>query len=182
MVLQHESRMATVIYQLIGAPDTGKQEVAEKLRSFLNEGECAEGCFDIFSDTTNLGGDFGYLTDYRLELLVAAERATRVPSDANKIHTHSLIDSVAYVGLQVKAFLESDETNPDAIRWSTAFNACLQMLIDSKEPDRVFYLPYEGDDDKARELDEAIQDVLDTLEIPYTEINPSEEVATWVSN
>jgi hypothetical protein len=38
------------------------------------------------------------------------------------------------------------------------------------------------DDDKARDLDEAIQDVLDTLDIPYTEIKPSEEAATWISN
>jgi hypothetical protein len=82
----------------------------------------------------------------------------------------------------VKDLLEFDQSNPDVLRWGTAFNAALQMLIDSKQPDHILYLPYEGDDDSARDLDEAIQDVLDTLDIPYTEIKPSEEAATWVSN
>jgi hypothetical protein len=169
-----------MIYQLVGAPDTGKEQVALSLRAFLNEGEC-EDCFDYDPKRLTLAHEQGgYLTDYRSELLIAANRAT-APADRNLVLTHSLIDSVAYVGLQVKALLEEDDTNPDVIRWGTTFNACLQMLVDSKQPDRVLYLPYEGDDDKARDLDEAIQDVLDTLEISYTEINPSEEVATWIS-
>jgi hypothetical protein len=166
-----------VIYQLLGAPDTNKQDIAEKLRAYLNEG------YDIVQDLAldYPNGDFGFLADYREELLLAVHRATRSVKDQDLILTHSLIDSVGYAGLKVKDLLEQDDTNPDVIRWGATFNVILQMLMDGFKVDHLLYIPYEGDDSNSIDLDAALVDILDTLDMDYTEIDPSEEAAKWIS-
>lgn len=169
-----------MIYTLVGAPDTGKETVANNLRSFLNEGEC-DNCFQIVADPER--EDLGFLVDYRSELHIAATRAINtVGKDQNLIFKHTLIDSLAYAGLHVKDLLEEDLSNPDVLRWSVVFNSTLQMLVDSKQPDHILYIPYKGEEQNYIDLDDALQDVLVTLEIPYTEIDPSEEAATWTTN
>lgn len=169
-----------MIYQLIGAPGTDKERIANDLRCFLNEGEC-ENCFKIVVEPER--EDLGFLADYRSEIHLATTRAINtVGKDQNLIAKHSLLDSVAYVGLHVKDLLEEDQNNQDAIRWMSVFNVALQMLIDGKQPDRRLYIPYEGEDQNSIDLDEALQDILVTLELDYTEIDPSEEAAKWISS
>ena len=178
-----------MIYTLTGAPGSGKQDVAEKLRSFLNEGTCADDCFEIAQDLAldlqdTEYREFGFLADYREELQLAVWRATRLYKDQNLILTHSLLDNVAYSGLRLQALLEHDSTNQaEMARWGIVFDASLQMLVDAKNPELPVYLvPYTGDDEDSHDLENALRDVILTLELRYIEVDPEAGVDTWISN
>lgn len=174
-----------MIYIIAGAPGTNKQQVADKLRDFLNEGECADTCYEVVEDMT-ARHDFTFLSDYREDLLLSAHRATRLVRDRNLIFTHTLLDSLAYAGVHVQDLFKNDQANaPDIARWSIVFDASLQMLVDSFNPvsdHGVLLIPYTGDDETSRDLDGALHEVLDTLELRYTEIDTEAGAGEWISN
>jgi hypothetical protein len=184
MVLQSTSRLedARMTYTIVGAPGSGKRDVAEKLRAFLNEGECADSCFYIVPDEVERNpDDYGFLADYRSELYLASGRATFRSIHQNIIFTHSLIDNVVYTAMRVSDMNNIDPTNPRLLMLGVTFDACLGMLIDGRQSDVTLYLPYKGEDEDAQILDGALTDTLDSLKIVYTEIDPSTEVGTWIT-
>lgn len=169
-----------MIYTLVGAPGSRKKETAEKLRDFLNEGECADSCFYIALDVAN-SETGGFLADYRMELMVATLRACKKANDDNVIFTHSLIDSTAYAALRLTGLINEDQNNPTLNMWGVTFDACLGMLVDGWKSDVTFYLPYSGDDPDSKDLDQALHDMLDELPIRFKEIDPDDEVGNWLS-
>jgi hypothetical protein len=108
-----------MIYVLAGAQGTNKLSVAEKLRAFLNEGECVDGCFSTVLDPA-IQTDYvvGFLADYRDELHLAVTRARKPSRDLNLIFTHSLLDNLAYAGVRLTGLFDQDPANTHEIaRW-----------------------------------------------------------------
>ena len=168
-----------MIYTLVGAPGT-KEDVALRLREFLNEGECADSCFKIVQDEAHESTG-GFLADYRVELMLATQRACKKANDDNVIFTHSLVDSTAYAALRLSGLLNEDPNSPNLPMWGVTFDACLGMLIDGWKSDVTLFVPYKGEDEDARDLSKALTDILDSLPINYTEIDPDAEVGTWLT-
>lgn len=169
--------MKTII---VGAPGTNKQKIAKRLWDFYDEDYLIDpdynhDFFDLDERT------FGFLVDYREELLLAAFRSTRDDS-GNMIYTHSLIDSMAYSTLRLSDSLNSATVSQIEIaRWGVTFDAILSMLTDGFKADQVLYISYRGDDQDSKDLDEALKATLDKLEISHSVIDPSDEVSKWLS-
>lgn len=163
-----------MIITIVGAPDTGKGDVALKLNESLS----------IPATSGRLLGDeilVGPLADYRTELWLAADRAI-YDRTKDRIFWHSLIDSMAYVSVRLAGIINVDPTNQLTItRWTMTFDMVLLMTQDGYKSDHTLYLPYKGDDEDSKEIDGGIRATLDSLEIPHKEINPTDEVETWLS-
>lgn len=158
-------------YVIVGAPGTGKRKVAEKLEAHLKD--------SLAIHFIDQDPDLGFLADYREELLLAAQRATYSSSDL--IFYHSLIDSMSYTSLRLTGLMNHDPTNQSEIgRWSIVFDACLSMIVDGYKADKTLYIPYQGDDQDSKDLDEALRATLESLKIDHTIIDPDTEVDTWL--
>jgi hypothetical protein len=161
-------------YIIVGAPGTGKEDIAMKLQKETNLG-ATSGWFP--------GGEIpiGFLADYRTELYLASSRAISTTEDI--ILWHSLIDSVAYASLRLTGLINFDSTNQQEMgRWGIVFDACLSMLTDGYNSDLTLYVPYKGDDQDSKDLDEALNATLNSFDIPFKTIDPQAEAGTWLSS
>ena len=158
-------------YVIVGAPGTGKEEVGRKL--------WVKTDIEPVNVKTD---DIGFLADYREELSLATSRAL-FPGDDPSIQYHSLIDSVSYAALRLTGLLNYDRENQEEIaRWAVVFDACVIMLNDGYDADTTLYIPYKGDDQDSKDLDEALRATLDAVPIAYKVIDPEAEVDTWISS
>ena len=147
---------------LVGAPGSGKRELAEAVAEALD--------IEVADDpVTVMGPDdpaVGMLTDYRIEMQMALLRALR-PSSKDEIFTHSLIDSTAYSTLKLDDMIDADADMPDTFRWILAAGAITSVAEDSFQADFIFLLPGYDDDglDFNKRLYETLVEVLE-LAVP----------------
>src|ERR687898_525551 len=109
-----------MIITVVGAPDSGKGAVVDKLHDNTN----------IPATSGPLpGGDItlGPLADYRTELWLASGRASMHTKPL--IVWHSLIDSAAYTSLRLAGILNYAPDDLQIRRWSTTLDAVLLMLM-----------------------------------------------------
>ena len=166
-------------YYLVGAPDSGKSVVTEKLSTKLEipgtSGWFPGGISEEYAE--------GLSADYRVELWIAAGRA--MYNYGNMIFTHSLLDSLAYASVRCSAALQAagGDLSPQSVRWLTTLGAISRMAHDWKKDDALFlYLPYSGNDDDSQALDDTLVAAMREYDVAYEVINPEEEPEAWLSN
>jgi len=168
---------------LVGAPDSGKFNVSDKLAAYFDEKKNPESIWAACEIDIDMGDeDGGFLYDYREELRLAVTRATSA-SDTATVSHHSLIDSNSYTVVRLLDLVNQDPTNSREIeRWFNVLGIVSIMLEDGYKADHTLYLPYLGSDSNYSDLDKALFATLKEYEIPYREIDPLGEVETWITD
>lgn len=152
---------------ILGAPDTGKRRLANGLMDRFAEEL-------IHQSETTIYDRSGYavdgLADYRVEVKIAAERAT-APKSFQKpktiLYTHSLLDSLIYSTLKYERVVSHENVDQYLLEKSVMVMTLAAAFIrDTFEYDHVFFILTDHEDKKAYES--MAKNVLDGFEIDHT--------------
>jgi len=163
-------------FVIVGAPDTNKEKISDELaRDFFTE--------QLFVHSGLFGKEpyLGMLSDYRVDTLIMAQRATLLHRvDRPTLYTHSLIDSLAYSLVRVdnqqthqNVSLKQQET------WALTMGLAGVMLRDTFKADEIFFVVGDFDPDTQYDnakLEQTIGFILDGYEMNYHVIEPENAV------
>lgn len=156
---------------LVGAPGSGKRTKGRELRDALNV-----ELYDVMGD---LYGELqlGDLSDYRTEVTIATDRLALEEG----IHTHSLIDSLAYATARLHRMLDLKNVSDDQImRWHAATAVIALMFVDSFKSDLIFFLDGNDRSEFGKTLEFALKSILEESNLSFHELTNIEEAATLV--
>ncbi len=162
---------------LIGAPESGKSDLAAKLSDALGV-RVVDGYAEALASETDLW--IGYATTYVPNLLVCLERFKRELSDPDpsRITCGTMVDTMAYCAIH-SAHVKEDSSpaaiDIDAIQAAVIMNSINFMMDENWRYDFVFYLPNKSERKLAREHDYALREVLATLSIDHTPLTDEDQ-------
>ncbi len=163
---------------LIGAPESGKSDLAVKLSEALGVRVIDNYALDLASSTDLW---IGFATSYVPNLLVCLERLKRefdVKAEAGRITCGTMVDTMAYCAVyssRVKEDSSPREIDIDAIQAATIMNSINFMMDENWRYDFVFYLPNRSERKLARVHDYALREVLATLSIDHTPLTDEDQ-------
>lgn len=146
---------------LVGAKDSGKRELANKLQEKLGDYKITPSVED-FTDPFAIGP----LADYRTELTIAIDRVYNRYID-NLIQVNSLIDSFAYSATRLMSVLESDN-RLDITRWLLTNQLIVLLIRDSFETDVILFLESDPKDIFDQKINGILKEELNQLNVSYT--------------
>lgn len=159
-------------FVLVGASGTNKRKIANELAAdhFTEKLAVQNEVFPAYAA-------LGFHADYRVELRLASERATRLTGvDMPTLYTHSLIDSLAYGLARVELQVEAGITDE---KWALTTALVGTMLTDTFKADEILFLMADFDLETQFEQAkiQAIQAfILDGYEMNYTIIDAEDAV------
>lgn len=170
---------------IVGAPDTGKEELAKDLSQVLSCGyDLGLSAAGIPWNTLDRDGyQLGRNADYRVEVKLAVDRVFAVAAYDKQvwhgIYTHTLLDSVAYSTLRLLSFQEKETSQYMADKWVFTTGIIGAMMRDTFKADHIFFLP--GGDE---EIEEALKATLEISDLEYTVLTDDKlakvkEVIKW---
>lgn len=164
-------------FYLVGAPGVGKAKIADALADRFDER------LAIFDEHLDTHWALGIVADYRIELHLALARFLR-KSDLPTLHTHSLIDNLAYASYAVARYQFGTvllRTMERAILTTTVLGT---ILRDSFKYDHVFFIhgDFDPDEDYQSELQAVQQMILDDFQINYSIIDAGPEAADQIGD
>lgn len=162
---------------LVGAPESGKTELAEQLSKALGI-RVIDGYANRLADETNL--HIGWASTYVPNLLVALERLKQeiVRWGAGHITCGTVVDTLAYCAVyssHVKEDSSPYQVRLDAFKAAAVMNSLNFIMDENWRYDFVFYLPNKSPRKFAREHDYAIREVLATLSIDHTPLTEEDQ-------
>lgn len=164
---------------LIGAPESGKSELATKLSEAFGVPVIDNYAIDLANDTHLW---IGHASSYVPNLFIALERYKREFGDdvsSGRITCGTAVETMAYCACyssRVKEDSSPDEIRLDTIKAATIMNAINFMMDEGWRYDFVFYLPTKSERKMDRELDYAIREVLATLSIDHTPLTDEDQL------
>lgn len=116
----------------------------------------------------------GVNTDYRHAMRVAVSHAVyEAKGDLPILHSHSLLDSLAYATLTVERHAKFENVNEyTRNKWWLTFGLIGCMLRDSFKADAVFFINWFELEDDGYEVQERIRLILDEFQIRYRVFEP----------
>lgn len=150
---------------LVGAPGSGKTELVEALRDR----------FMVVRDPTlKISSSYalGQLADYRVELLVAAQRAhLDPPRKKRQLCCHSLIDSLTYSAVRVANMVKYVNVDEQTLErwWLTAYMISA-LFLDTFTADHVFFLPGHDNTSWSEQIENTLRETLESIEIKYVQL------------
>lgn len=154
---------------LVGAPDTGKEKLANELSQILScPYDAGLSAADISWNTLDFKGyELGLNADYRVEVKLAVDRAFSIQAYDRQVwhvvYSHTLLDSVAYSTLRMISFQEKESSQYIVDKWMFTTGVIGAMMRDTFKADHIFFLP--GGDE---EIEKALQMILDMNDLEYT--------------
>ena len=134
---------------LVGAPESGKTEVAEELAALLDEGTVAvvDDYVSKLSDATNIAFDHfaGYLNNLQVAFKRLEAEQEAATLDCPVITCGTLMETTLYCTLHGQVVMSAPDTREKQIefaRGDTAGRTLALLVHDSWRYDHVFYLPY----------------------------------------
>lgn len=164
-------------FYLVGAPSIGKAKIANELAERFDER------LAIFDEHFNTPWALGTVADYRIELHLALSRFMR-DCDMPTLHSHSLIDNLAYITYALSRY------KLGTVALGTVERAILTMTIlgtilrDSFKYDHVFFMRADFDpneDCDQYQLQTILQMILDDYQINYSIIDVDEDAIDKIS-
>lgn len=157
---------------LVGAPGSGKRTKGRELRDALGNVELHDVMGDLYGEL-----QLGDLSDYRTEVTIATDRLALEEG----IHTHSLVDSLAYTATRLHRMLDLKNVSEDQImRWHAATAVVALMFVDSFRSDLIFFLDGNDGSEFSKSLEYALKATLEESELDFHELTTIEEAATLV--
>lgn len=177
------SNERTLRIALVGAPGSGKSELASKIALDGIERKSPVYVIDRYVESLSHEVDIamGYLADYVPNLMCAMERFSRERRHAaqyidvfpNRLTCGTVIESACYAAMRSASEAETDspmEKKIGTLRMETAMNMLSMVLAETWDYTHVFYLPLRQDHDNEIDLrlDHSIRDALAMLGIDHT--------------
>jgi hypothetical protein len=153
---------------LVGAPDTGKSNLAQELHQALK----ARDVILVVSGSSNdymatFGKAVGLLADYRVELSLAVRRAMAMSDIGNAIFEGTLLDNVAHAAAKYKRLLEDGGDEEVAYTQWLTMTLCAKMVRDTWKSDYIIYIhPSDAEPFKA-DVNEGLLTMLRELNLDY---------------
>jgi len=156
---------------LLGPPNSGKQEWAQKLKVPTKDRETYYISTippEYMLEANDITGALGAFSDYRTELYLASIRAHNQVMLDDCVYTHSPLDS--YVNIVARLnMLEEGNLTTDG--WVWTLMAAGTMLKDSFKYDKIFRIGKDTyDDDYDKLVDSAIDVVLEDFDVKVDSI------------
>jgi hypothetical protein len=148
---------------LVGAPDSGKTLLAEKIRD-RNPHLTRQKPMD-------LDAAFGLMADYRVELQVALDRMWFIQDEEFSVSTHSLLDSAVYSLMKLQMAIETGHSETSIRAAEITALVAISILIDTFRYDVICFLP--GGDE---EISTGLLDILAFENLPYIEMSGNADV------
>lgn len=164
-------------FVFVGAPGTNKRRFSNELAADYFTEKLA-----VQSESYPSYAPLGFSADYRIELKIAADRATRLGStEKPMLYTHSLIDSLAYSLARVEVQVNFG-AGGERLRevWALTMGICGTMLRDTLKADEILFLTADFDPDTHYEqakIQTLQAFILDAFEYDYTVIDVDQEDA-----
>lgn len=148
---------------LVGAPGTNKQEIGRALQEQL-----PHYWFEDVADKYLRGS----LTDYRVEIHNALDRAQAMVSCVPSIYINSVLNNLAHVCVYSADAKGVDERT--AMRLVITSSLIYALVQDSFKADLIFYIPYQGEateDGFVEELDQLYPQIFEEFSLPYVQLS-----------
>lgn len=157
---------------LVGAPGSGKRTKGRELRDALGNVELFDVMGDLYGEL-----QLSDLSDYRTEVTIATDRLALEEG----IHTHSLIDSLAYSATRLHRMLDlKNVSDGQMLRWQAATGLVALMFVDSFRADLIFLLSGNDGSEFGKALEFALRTTVEESGIDFHELTTIEEAATLV--
>jgi hypothetical protein len=150
---------------LVGAPDSGKNSVAQELIKQNLVQKSLGHPVEILDPYLEVA--VGELADYRVEVLLAARRAF-LQAEEDVVFTHTSVDNIAYAAQRASTLLHIDEGSPEAATAAAVLKLVADMFIDSFRGDVIIFLTGNDGTEYGQELENLLEYALDDFNIDHT--------------
>jgi hypothetical protein len=167
---------------IVGAPGSGKTELAEGLEKYLRERcpNCTTAVIDDYVDEIGkqndiaIGGDATYIGNLYIVLgRLTHERKAESDGAKHTITCGTIVESSVYTTIEAVR----QQTQPHFVRATNLMNLLGSIFQDAWQYDHVFVLSLEESDLETIEgqVDQALFMALSSFSVPFTPLNGSFE-------
>lgn len=169
---------------IIGPPDSGKRELAKKLKKKykgISLSDSPEDFYISLFKSEEKAPAVGFLSDYRSELFLASYRACDMMMNDDKIFTHTVLDSMSYILTILSIKIQNESLTNE---WADCFTFFPSLIRDSFKSDVVIRMPYvvDEDNDLTTVFNSSQDFILDTFDIKYIEYKSFNETCKIIDS